>query len=146
MLKTVSREYEMKDDLIITNNYGEVEYIETNVNNIKIDYQINRYCDIGDSNNIAAWSYCDNPINITKEFIKNLNDKKIIPINNSIEKMIVYTNKSNIEKLKNNFNNNINKLENNRLLGSYEERINELKNENNELKQEIEDLRQRLDD
>ena len=148
MLKTVSREYEMKDDLIITNNYGEVEYIETNDNNIKIDYQINRYCDIEDSNNniIVAWSYCDNPINVAKEFIKNLNDKKIIPINNSIEKMTVYTNKSNIEKLKNNFNNYMNKLEDSRIVSSYEERINELKNENNELKQEIEDLQQRLDD
>ena len=147
MLKTVSREYEMKDDLIITNNYGEVEYIETEDNNIKIDYQINRYCDIEDSNNnIVAWSYCDNPINIAKEFIKNLNDKKIIPINNSIEKMTVYTNKSNIEKLKNNFNNYMNKLEDSRIVSSYEERINELKNENNELKQEIEDLQHRLDD
>ena len=149
MLKTVSREYEMKDDLIITNNYGEVEYIETNDNNIKIDFQINRYCDIDDSNynnNIVAWSYCDNPIDIAKEFIKNLNDKKIIPINNSIEKMTVYTNKSNIEKLKNNFDNYINKLENSRIVSSYEERINELKNENNELKKEIEDLQHRLDD
>ena len=145
MLKTVSREYEMKDDLII---YGEVEYIETEDKNIKIEYQINRYCDIEDSNNniIVAWSYCDNPINVAKEFIKNLNDKKIIPINNSIEKMTVYTNKSNIEKLKNNFNNYMNKLEDSRIVSSYEERINELKNENNELKQEIEDLQQRLDD
>ena len=146
ILKTVSREYEMKDDLII---YGEVEYIETEDKNVKIEYQINKYCEIDVNNNsniIIAWSYCDNSINIAKEFIKNLNDKKIIPINNSIEKMTVYTDSSNIEKLKNNFDNYINKLENSRLVSSYEERINELKNENNELKKEIEDLQQRLDD
>ena len=149
MLKTVVREYDMKDDLIITNNYAEVEYIETDDKNIKIEYQINKYCYIDDNNydnNIVSWAYCDNPISIAKEFIKNVNDKKIIPINNSIEKMTVYGSKSNIEILKNNWNNYIKKEENDIKINSYEERINELKSENSELKQEIEDLQQRLDD
>ena len=149
MLKTVTKEYDMKENLIITNNYGEIEFIESEDKNIKIEYQRNKYCEIDDNNynnNIVAWTRCENPINIAKEYIKNLNDKKIIPINSNIEKMTVYTNKSNIEILKNNINNHLNEQENNRIINSYEERINELKNENKELKQEIEDLQQQLDD
>ncbi len=149
MLKTVTREYDMKEDLIITNNYGEIEYIETDDKNIKIEYQINKYCEIDDNsynNYITAWTYCENPIEIAKEYIKNINDKKIIPINSSIEKMTVYTNKTNIETLKNNWNNNMKQTENNRIIDSYEERINELKDENKELKQEIEELKNQLDD
>ena len=145
MLKTVTKEYDMKEDLIITNNYGEIEYIETEDKNIKIDYQINKYCDIYDNNynnNIVVWPDCENPINIAKEYIKNINDKRIIPINNTIEKMTVYTNKSNIETLKNNWNNHINEMEKNREINSYEEQISNLKEENRELKQEIEDLQQ----
>ena len=147
MLKTVTKEYDMKEDLIITNNYGEIEYIETEDKNIKIEYQINKYCDIDDisnNNNITAWTYCENPINIVKEYIKNINDKKIIPINNTIEKMTIYTNKENIETLKNNKNNHINEIEKNNEINLYEERINELKKENIVLKQEVEDLQQQL--
>ena len=148
MIKTVTKEYDMKENLIITNNYGEIEYIETEDKNIKIEYQINKYCDINDNNYnnyISAYSYCENPIKIAKEYIKNINDKKIIPINSNIEKMTVYTNKENIETLKNNWNNHLNESENNRIINSYEERINDLKEENKELKQEIEDLKYQLD-
>ena len=149
MLKTVTKEYDMRDNLMISNNYNKIEYVETEDKNIKIEYQINRYCDIDDNqhdNNIVAWTYCENPLNIIREFIKNINDKKIIPINNNIEKITVYTNKTNIETLKNNWNNHKNQSENNRIINTYEERINELKNENKELKLEIEDLQQKLDD
>lgn len=145
MIKTVTKEYDMKENLIITNNYGEIEYIETDDKNIKIEYRINKYCDIDDNNNnnIVAWTYCENPINIAKEYIKNLNDKKIIPINNSIEKMTVYTNKTNIETLKNNWDKYLLEMQKHY---SYEEKLNELEDENRELKQEIRELKKQLED
>lgn len=111
-------EYEMQDGLFV-NSYNDLEinYVEENINNLKIEYTINKLCDVEehfntDDNNIVAWGNCKNPIKITREFIKNINDKKIIPINSNIEKITVYANKTNIEKLKNN-SKNFYKKENN---------------------------------
>ena len=148
MLKTVTKEYEMQDDTIILNNYRKIEYVETEDKNIKIEYQINKYCDISNNNynnTISTWTNCENPIEIAKEYIKNINDKKIISINNSIEKMTVYTNKTNIETLKNNLKKHINDSENTERINTYEKQINELENENKELKLEIEELQKQLD-
>ena len=148
MLKPVTREYEMKEDLTILNNYGEIEYIETDNNNVKIEYQINKYCEIdvnNYNNTISSWSYCENPMEIAKEYIKNINNKKIIPINSTIEKMTVYTNKTNIETLKNNLKKHMNDSEKTERINTYEEQINELEIENEELKLEIEELQKQLD-
>ena len=46
ILKTEYIEIDMKDDLIFGYHYPEVEYIESNNNNIKIEYTINEYCEI----------------------------------------------------------------------------------------------------
>ena len=48
----------------------------------------------------VAWSYCKNPTKIAREVIKDVNNKKIVPIDSDIIKIRVYTNKANIEKLK----------------------------------------------
>ena len=128
MLKLVTKEYEMKEDLTILNNYREIEYVETEDKNIKIEYQINKYCEIdvnNYNNTISSWSYCENPMEIAKEYIKNINNKKIIPINGTIEKMTVYTNKTNIETLKNNLKKHMNDSENTERVNEYEEQINE---------------------
>ena len=153
MQKKVTKEYEMKDDLLIyQNNYYEIEYVETEDKNLKITYEINKYCDIMDEmygeneNTIRVWSECENPINIAREYIKNINNKKIIPINDNIEKMTIYTNKTNIEKIKNNWNNyllEVQKIEENH---SYENKLNKLEDENKELKQEIRELKKQLED
>lgn len=148
MSKTITKEYNMKENLMISNNYNTIEYIETEDEKVKIEYQINKYCDIEDTendDNIAAWTYCENPIQIAREYIKNINEKRVIPINSDIEKITVYTNKSNIEMLKSNSEKYLKKLESNRQTNLYEERISELKDENKELKQEIEELQQQLD-
>ena len=148
MLKLVTKEYEMKEDLTILNNYREIEYVETEDKNIKIEYQINKYCEIdvnNYNNTISSWSYCENPMEIAKEYIKNINNKKIIPINGTIEKMTVYTNKTNIETLKNNLKKHMNDSENTERVNEYEEQINELEIENEELKLEIEELQKQLD-
>lgn len=148
MLKPVTKEYEMKEDLTILNNYREIEYVETEDKNIKIEYQINKYCEIdvnNYNNTILSWSYCENPMEIAKEYIKNINNKKIIPINGTIEKMTVYTNKTNIETLKNNLKKHMDDSENTERINEYEEQINELEIENEELKLEIEELQKQLD-
>ena len=149
-LKIITKEYDMKEDTIIDpyNNNKEIEYIESNNNNIKIEYKINKYCKINTTNNhneenyITAYSYCDNPIKLAKQFIKNMNNKTIVPMNDSIEKITVYTTKNNIDKLKNNWNKHLtSEKENNERLNNYEQEISNLTRENNELRQEIDDLK-----
>ena len=152
-LKTVTKEYDMKDDLLIYpySDY-EIEYVKADNNNIKVEYSISKYCEIDDhfnenhDNTIMAWAYCENPTKIAREFIKNANEKKIVSINNRIKKIVVYTNQTNIEILKNNWTNhlkNIEKDEEER--NGYESRINELEQQNLELRQKVYDLQEELD-
>lgn len=107
-LKKVTKEYDMNEDLIIHpySDYG-IEYVESDDGNVKVEYSINEYCEIDFSkehtNIIRAWTYCDNPPKLLREFIKNANKKKIVPINNSIAKITVYANQENIDKLKDNW-------------------------------------------
>ena len=151
-LKTISKEYDMKNDLLIyPYNNHEINYVKADNSNIKIEYSISKYCEIDDQFNekhdniIRTWVYCENPIKFVRGFIKNLNEKKIISINNEIEKITVYTNQNNIDILKNNWNNHIKEeeIEDEKRYG-YESRINELEHENLELKQKIYDLNEQL--
>ncbi len=106
-LKTVTKEYEMKDDLLLDLHSGyEIEYVSSDNSNVKIDYSISKYCKLEDSyddNNLIAWVNCENPTKIVREVIKLANDKKIVLISNEIEKITVYTTQENIDKLKNNW-------------------------------------------
>ena len=146
-LKIETKEYDMKEDLIISphNNYN-IEYIEADNNNVKIEYSINKYCTIQDmdneKNNIINPNYsCHNPIKIARETIKSINNKKVIPINIDIEKITVYTNKENIEILKNNYNNyQDSKRSDDEKLQFYQNRIDELEKENIELNQKLREI------
>ena len=148
-LKTGSIEFEMKDNTFF-NIYHDIEYVETDINNIKIEYKINKYCEIGNaiSNNeeIYIWSYCSDPIKLVREFINNLNNKKIIPINHEIYDIVVYTSKENIDKLKNNYNAY---FEEQRYyddtINSYENRINELEIELEEYQGKVSLLEEQLE-
>ena len=145
-LKTVTKEYDMKDDLVIyPYEDSEIEYIKADNNNLKIEYTINKYCEINSHFNkehddtIMHWVYCENPTKLVREFIKNVNDKKIVPINNKIEKMTIYTSQNNIDTLKKNWNVKEEKRR------GYERRINELVEQNSELQQKVYDLQEQLD-
>ena len=152
LLKTVTKEYDMKDDLVIY-PYGvsEIEYVNADNNNLKIEYTINKYCEVNShfnkehDNSIVHWAYCDNPTKLVREFIKNANDKKIVPINNIVEKMTIYTNQNNIDILKNNWDKRSNEelVEEEKRRG-YENRINELEEQNSELRQKVDDLQEQL--
>lgn len=143
MQDTKTTEHKMQENLRInTYNVAQIKYIETESTNIKIEYQKNKYCDIEEqideeNNTITPWTNCKQPTKLVKEVIKNINDKKIIPINDNINKMTIYTTKENIEKLKNNTN-DYNKYD--RTINPYETRINELENENEKLIQKINEL------
>lgn len=104
--KTITKEYEMKDDVVVFpyNNYA-IEYVESENNNIKIEYKINKECSLYDyyeDNIISSIVVCENKMKIVKKFIKNINDKKILLYNSNIEKITIYTNNNNIEKIKDN--------------------------------------------
>ncbi len=107
MLKTVTFEYDMNEDTFFNLYDSYIEYVETDIDNIRVDYKINKYCELYNdederySTGIQAWTYCSNPLKLIKEFIKNINNKKIIPIDSEV-KVIVYASKDNIEKLKSN--------------------------------------------
>ena len=107
MLKKEEIEFEMQDNIFINNN---VEYVESDINNIKLEYKINKFCKLEKYNhdNIHLWAECSNPIKQTNEFIKNINNKKIIFNNNSLQDIVVYASKENINKLKNNKKNYFN--------------------------------------
>lgn len=103
MLKTQSQELNM-NDVVFVNYYNDVKYIESDISNIKIEYQINKYCTSQShiyENQVYIDVDCPNETKMIKEFIKNINDKRIIPINNEISNMKIYASKENIEILKN---------------------------------------------
>ena len=131
ILKTEYIEVEMKNDLIFGYHYPEMEYIESNNDNIKIEYTINKYCEINHSDLsdklIYIWASCENPIKIVKEVINNFNDKKIISINNELQDIKIYTTKENIEILKKNYKDYRDiEVQTQNIINSYENRINEL--------------------
>lgn len=151
-LTKVTREYDMNDKLLMyPHSDYEIEYVETDNSNIKVEYSICKYCEIKDHYKknhdytmIMAWSYCNNPTKLVREFFKNANDKKIVSINNTIQKITIYTNQNNIDTLKNNLN-HLEEIDKEEERNDYENRINELEQQNLELQQKIYDLQEQLD-
>ena len=143
-IKTITKEYDMKDDLFIHPfNHLDIKYVEADNSNVKIDYVINKYCDISEDNDydngIREWAYCDNPFKIGREFIENVNLKKIISYNNDIYSVTIYTNRENIEKLKSNWENYLNNI------SSCDNKIIDLENQNRELRDKIFDLEEQIE-
>jgi len=129
-LKTEYIEFDMKDNLILDVNQN-VQYIESNNDNIKVEYTINKLCDLNYSslNNgvIYMWGSCDNPIKLVNGFINNFNNKKISVINNQLYDLKIITTKENIEILKKNFNIYTNQeIDRQNMINSYEKELNEL--------------------
>jgi len=156
ILKTEYIEFDMKDDLIVGYYIDEIEYIESNNSNIKIEYTLNNYCNINNSISsdkvIHLWASCDNPIKLVKEVINSFNDKKIVSVNNELQDIKIYTTKENIEILKKNYKDyNDVEIQTQNMINSYERRINELQQKNNEYvqkewgyKEEINNLKNQI--
>lgn len=106
-----SIEMEMEENLYIR-QLQNIDYIEEERDNIKLEFKINKgynvsYYYVSEYGGVVLYTYCDNRFKFIKSFIENLNNKKIINIEESISDIKVYGNKSNIEKIKNNYNKNI---------------------------------------
>ena len=105
-----SIEMDMEEDLYIR-EFQNIEYIEEERDNIKLEFKINKGYNVSyhDENQygVLLYTYCDNRFKFIKSFIGNLNNKKIINIEDSISDIKVYGNKSNINKIKANYNKNI---------------------------------------
>ncbi len=137
MLETKKLEFNMKEDSFIN---WDVEYVEKNIKNIEIEYQINKYCELlqysSGENGIHLTTTCSNPDKAAREVLKELNNKKIIGINDRPVEVTVYASKDNIKKLKNNYNEYLKKVEhNNNEIEEYEERISSLEEELNEYRE-----------
>ena len=153
-LKTVTREYEMKDDLLLFPfRYYDVEYVASDNSNIKIEYTINKYCDVDDStegeneNSVRAWTNCKNPMKIVRDTIKNANNKKIVLVNIDIEKVTVYTNANNIEVLKANLEEYTKAVEReDEERYACEREIDELQAENSKLEEKNDELQEKIDE
>ena len=148
VLITEYKEYKMNDDLFFTiYNDIDIKYIESEIDNIKLEYKINKMCELEEhkyenQNNIHIWASCSNSTKILKEFINNFNNEKIIPINNNIESIVIYGNKENINKLKNNWNNYIKERDNyDSIIDSYENKIDNYKEKEYEYQNEIEEYK-----
>ncbi len=135
MLRIVPVEYDMKENTFFNLYNNDIEYVEVDINNIRVEYEINKYYELykhngeEDNSGIYVWTDCTNPLKLVKEFIKNINNKKIIPISNEV-KVIVYASKDNIEKLKNNRDNYFrNEQASMSQIDYYQQRITELENE-----------------
>ena len=147
MLKTQSFEHNIAVDAVFDTHYYDVEYIESDINNVRVEYTVNKYCNVyeytEEDNAISASVECKNPMQMVRATVKNLGNKKITSMSTDIQGMKIYANKANIDLLK---NNDIKRQEDiearNNLLNEYEEEINKLEEENYDLRQKLENNNQ----
>lgn len=151
MLKTQSFEHNITADTVLDTHYYDVEYIESDINNVRIEYTVNKYCDVyeytEDDNAISASVECKNPMQMVRAVAKNLGEKKLTSMSTNIESMKIYANKANIELLENNEEKRVQAIrDRNDLINEYENEINRLEEENGDLRNQIEDLKIQKED
>ena len=146
LLETKKLEFDMKDNYFFTN---EVTYIEKDIKNIVIEYQINKYCELyqyeNEGEGLSFGSDCSNPEKAIREVIKELNKKRIIGINDAPVDMKVYASKENINLLKKNLKKYFDKIDREQIeADNYEERISSLEEELNEYREKVAEYEDRL--
>ena len=146
MFKTQSFEHTMTANTVIDAHYYDVEYIESDINNIRLEYTANKYCDVyeytEEDNSISASLECKNPMKMVRAIVKNLGNKKITNMSTNIEAVKIYANKANIEILKNNEMKREEEIkERNNRFNYYESEINRLENENEQLREQVDTLK-----
>lgn len=112
-LKTETFEVAMEEGLFYRRRYEKgveciEKYIESDIDNIKIECSINELFNVQlynqRENGIYIYEYCNDPISIVRKIIDNLNDRKIVNFNSDSMEVKIYASKENIEKLKYNQN------------------------------------------
>lgn len=151
MLKTDTREFDIVDGMFFQTYYGDIKYIESDISNVKLEYKINKYCELGYDddiqNGIYIWGYCSNPIKMVRVVIDNINHKKIVSIDNEVRDIIVYANHDNIEKLKSNnikYNDYRNRYES--TMDNYEKELNEYREQIDNDNIRIEEYQNKISD
>lgn len=117
LLVSKTFEVDMKNNLIIDDYYfDDIQYINEEIDNIRIEYSVNKYCkssyevyDDDEFSNLNIISYCDNPIELIKVAIGYINDKTIANISNEVVNVKVYGRLDNIELIKNNYQKYLNR-------------------------------------
>ncbi len=108
LLKNETVQYEMEEGLSF--DVDNIEYIESDIDNIKIEYKVFKFCDVSyikhNTNKISIYVDGTNPIKIINAFIVNLNNKKILDMNDVIKDVKIYASNENIQILKSNSINN----------------------------------------
>ena len=140
--------YQMSNNFMIE-GFNNINYIESDNDDIKVEYKYTKCCDlieeVNSDNRVNLYFNCDNVLVFIKEIIKNINDKKIIPIDNRIYEINIYSNKRNIDIIKNNVNKELERIkqeEND--IRTMEETISRLESENNRLQIENSELKEQL--
>ena len=123
---------EMTDNLSINFWYNNINYIETDSDELRIVVKHSKYNDINyyiENDTVYFHYYQDQPFEIVRDFIDDINNKEIRDYYSS-PYIYVYTSKDNINKLK----------QNSKMKYNQEETINDLYSEIGILEYKIEDL------
>ena len=146
----------MTENITISDNYGKINYIEKDINEIEIVVKYSKYYTsyiTQDNENIFIHIRNSNinPMEKLRDLINNINDKIII--DDSTPDIYIYTSKTNIEKIKQNEKkiqeemqeksiNNLNKklIEKENELITIKEKLTEKDEEINILKQELDEI------
>ena len=104
--QTNTLEYEMTKETYI-NTYNDIEYIEEDIPNIRIEYNYNDNFDVkaslrNDNKEIHLYTYCKNNMNYLRSILSEVNKKHIPNLNAGQSAIKIYANAENIELLKNN--------------------------------------------
>ena len=152
MNKVVTIEHDMTDSLFIYPSYdNEIEYVEEDIPNIKIDYSINKYCDVEDwynenDSSIHSAVSCKEPMKLVRETLKTINDKNIIYFDNVDEKKVVHASAENISRLQENWNRVLEeRAREEEERNNYQNIIGELEQKNNDLNIRISELESELE-
>lgn len=112
-LKTETFEVAMEEGLFYRRSYKKgiecfEKYIESDIDNIKIECSINEVFNVElynqGKNGMYVYEHGNSPITMARQIIENLNNKKIVNFNSDLMEVKIYASKENIDKLKSNQN------------------------------------------
>lgn len=108
LLVTRTMKLNMQENMYITQNTNNIEYIEKETDDILVEYKINNLLELtyyySEPDGIYFYSYFPSTRKAMLKVIENLNNKRVINIDRNIYDVKIYTSRKNIEKLKANYN------------------------------------------
>ena len=147
--ETKELELDMRNDLLFYDDFNEIEYVEADIKNVKVEYNINKSCEMKPNeyeSGIYFHTDCENGLKMVKDELRMINKKKLVALNDEVQEIKVYASKKNIEQLKTNSEEYYKKVkevdeERKRVEEEYASNINELRKEINDLELELDNCR-----